>query len=104
MTVVTGRRSTYDKRPFVAAGPADACAAGAAAVRTALASRAARVVVVECYPGVRAADVLPLLLGAADRPAFLGTRPGRTRSWGLPDRPEALTVPPDPEESPDGKR
>ncbi len=46
---------------------------------------------------LRAAEVLPLLLGAADRPAFLGSRPGRTRSWGLPDRPEALAVPPEPE-------
>jgi 2,3-bisphosphoglycerate-independent phosphoglycerate mutase len=39
---------------------------------------------------LRAADVLPLLLSAADRPAFLGHRTGPRRTLALPDRPEPM--------------
>jgi hypothetical protein len=49
------RTSTYDKHPMVATGTADELAVGVEAVAAAL--RGPRVVVVECYPGVRAADV-----------------------------------------------
>jgi 2,3-bisphosphoglycerate-independent phosphoglycerate mutase len=41
---------------------------------------------------LRASDVLPLLLGMANRPAFLGHRTGRTASWGLPDRPRPFPL------------
>jgi len=34
---------------------------------------------------LRAVDVLPLLLGAANRPAFLGHRTSALRTWALPD-------------------
>ncbi len=41
--------------------------------------------------GVLAArDVLPLMLSAADRPAFLGHAAGPRRGWGLPDAPEPM--------------
>ncbi|MGE4029079.1 MAG: phosphoglycerate mutase, partial [Thermoleophilia bacterium] len=41
--------------------------------------------------GVLAArDVLPLMLSAADRPAFLGHAAGRRRGWGLPEAPEPM--------------
>ncbi len=39
---------------------------------------------------LRAADVLPLLLAAADRPAFLGHRVGPRRTLALPDRPAPM--------------
>jgi len=39
---------------------------------------------------LRAADVLPLLLASADRPAFLGHRTGPRRTLALPDRPEPM--------------
>lgn len=39
---------------------------------------------------LRATDVLPLLLGAADRPAFLGHHPGSRQTLALPDRPEPM--------------
>ena len=47
---------------------------------------------------LRASDVLPLLLSAANRPAFLGHRTGAEQSWALADRPAPLTVhPPTPD-------
>lgn len=54
----------YDKHPFVAVGSAHGVAVGAAAIAEVL--RGSRVVVVECYPGVRPADVLAVVerLGA----------------------------------------
>ncbi len=39
---------------------------------------------------LRATDVLPLLLGTADRPAFLGHRTGPRRTLALPDRPAPM--------------
>jgi hypothetical protein len=55
------RRSTYDKRPVVAAGTRDDVCVGAAPCREALASLGARVLAVETYPGVRSPDIVPLL-------------------------------------------
>ncbi len=58
------RTSTYDKQPVVQVGTDDEVAVGADAAAAVL--RGARVVVVECYPGVRPADVRAVaeLLGA----------------------------------------
>ncbi len=39
-----------------------------------------------------AADVLPLLAGLANRPFFLGHRPGARRSLALPDAPEPMPI------------
>ncbi|MDT7571214.1 MAG: hypothetical protein QOE05_1388 [Actinomycetota bacterium] len=55
------RRSTYDKHPVVPVGTADQVVVGAEACRTGIAALAGRVLAVETYPGVRMADVLPLL-------------------------------------------
>lgn len=55
------RRSTYDKSPVVPVGTADEIAVGAAGCTAVLAALGARVLAVECYPGVRASDVRPLL-------------------------------------------
>jgi mannose-6-phosphate isomerase class I len=55
------RRSTYDKSPVVQVGGSDQIAVGAVACRAGLAGLGGRVVAVECYPGVRVDDVLPLL-------------------------------------------
>ena len=41
---------------------------------------------------LRAADVLPLLLSAANRPAFLGHRSSGVQSWALADRPEPFSL------------
>jgi len=43
---------------------------------------------------IAAADVLPLLFSAADRPAFLGHRTGARPTIALADDPEPLRVPP----------
>lgn len=40
-----------------------------------------------------ASDVLPLLLGLADRPAFLGHRTSALRTWALADHPAPLRAP-----------
>jgi 2,3-bisphosphoglycerate-independent phosphoglycerate mutase len=41
---------------------------------------------------LRAVDVLPLLLGAANRPAFLGHRTSALRTWALPDGPDPFRL------------
>ncbi|MDH3729699.1 MAG: phosphoglycerate mutase, partial [Acidimicrobiia bacterium] len=41
---------------------------------------------------LRASDVLPLMLGYANRPSFLGTRITRYPSLGLPDEPVPMTL------------
>ena len=41
---------------------------------------------------VYAADILPLMAGFANRPAFFGHRPGRWNSLALPDLPEAMAL------------
>jgi mannose-6-phosphate isomerase class I len=51
-------RATYDRFPALPAGPASACAVGWEGITGRL--RGARVVVVETYPGVRAADMRAL--------------------------------------------
>ncbi|MET0191563.1 MAG: phosphoglycerate mutase, partial [Pseudonocardia sediminis] len=43
------------------------------------------------YGTLRASELLPLLLGHANRPTFLGHRPTPRRSVGLPDTPEPMT-------------
>jgi 2,3-bisphosphoglycerate-independent phosphoglycerate mutase len=43
------------------------------------------------YGSLRAAELLPLLLGHANRPAFLGHRPAARPTLGLPDRPVPMT-------------
>lgn len=48
------------------------------------------------YGAVTARDLLPLLLGHANRPAFLGHRPTPRRTLALPDDPPAM---PDPDSS-----
>ncbi|GAA4779623.1 2,3-bisphosphoglycerate-independent phosphoglycerate mutase [Actinomycetospora chlora] len=45
------------------------------------------------YGAVTARDVLPLLLGHANRPAFLGHRPTPRRTPALPDDPPAMVDP-----------
>lgn len=45
------------------------------------------------YRTVRAAELLPLLLGHANRPTFLGHRPTGRRTAALPDRPEPMPGP-----------
>lgn len=42
------------------------------------------------YGTVRAAELLPLLFGHANRPCFLGHRAGPRRTLALPDRPEPM--------------
>lgn len=42
------------------------------------------------YGTLRAAELLPLLLGHANRPAFLGHRPAPRRTPALPDEPEPM--------------
>ena len=54
-----GRVPNFDKYPTARVGSPDDCAAGWDAIAATLG--AARVVVVDCYPGVRHADVAPLL-------------------------------------------
>jgi hypothetical protein len=56
-----GRTSTYDKHPCVPVGTADQVVAGEAAVAEAVRASAARVVVVDAYPGVRAADLAAIV-------------------------------------------
>ncbi|GAA4889913.1 alkaline phosphatase family protein [Actinomycetospora straminea] len=46
------------------------------------------------YGSVTARELLPLLLGHANRAAFLGHRPGARATPALPDAPEAMVVPP----------
>ena len=41
---------------------------------------------------LRAAEVLPYLLGLANRPFFIGHRPGAQRTLALPDAPETMPV------------
>jgi 2,3-bisphosphoglycerate-independent phosphoglycerate mutase len=41
---------------------------------------------------LRAAEVLPLLLGLANRPFFIGHRPGAHPTLALPDAPEPMPV------------
>ncbi|MCW2570727.1 MAG: mannose-6-phosphate isomerase [Frankiales bacterium] len=55
------RRSTYDKSPVIPVGSADEVSVGVEQCRAALARLGARVLAVETYPGVRAADLVPLL-------------------------------------------
>ncbi|HVE93149.1 MAG TPA: mannose-6-phosphate isomerase, partial [Actinomycetota bacterium] len=70
----TGRTApgNYDLRPFVPSGVASECTSGWDAVTRAIHSTGARVVIVECYPGVARGDVLrlappdTLLVDAAD--------------------------------------
>jgi len=54
------RKSNYDKFPFVAAGQRDECVVGWDAIALQLAG--ARVVCVECYPGVRMEDLQSALV------------------------------------------
>jgi hypothetical protein len=56
-TLLARRASTFDKTPFVAAGSADEVTVGAEAIAAAWLETAARVVVVEAYPGVRPEDL-----------------------------------------------
>ncbi|MCU1591900.1 MAG: mannose-6-phosphate isomerase [Frankiales bacterium] len=55
------RRSTYDKRPVIDAGPAGEVTVGVEACRATLSALGARVLAVEAYPGVRPADLHRLL-------------------------------------------
>ena len=50
-------QSTYDKTPYVAAGPAAEVTVGAADIAERIRATGARVVALETYPGVRAGDV-----------------------------------------------
>ena len=52
-----GRRANYDKFPVAGTGPVQAARAGWPAVAERLRSGGARVIVVDCYPGVLDADV-----------------------------------------------
>jgi len=52
-----GRRSTYDKRPVVAVGPADECTLGWPAIAARILATGARVIAVEAYDGVRESDL-----------------------------------------------
>ncbi|HUQ40825.1 MAG TPA: hypothetical protein VM030_11795, partial [Acidimicrobiales bacterium] len=58
--LVAGLRSTYDKRPIAATGPASAVRVGRDAAVAALAGTGAAVTVIDAYPGVRRADLAPL--------------------------------------------
>jgi mannose-6-phosphate isomerase class I len=51
----------YDKIPYIAAGPAEACLLGWAAILTHLASRNERVICIECYPGVLLEEICEAL-------------------------------------------
>ncbi|MDD7965308.1 alkaline phosphatase family protein [Actinomycetospora lemnae] len=46
------------------------------------------------YGSITARELLPLLLGHANRAAFLGHRPTARATLALPDAPEAMVVPP----------
>ena len=73
-----------DPTPFVAAAPglrADAVAAFGE--RVALAGECGR---------LRADEVLPYLAGLANRPFFLGHRPGAARTLALPNNPEPMPI------------
>ncbi len=71
-----------DPTPFVVAAPGlRPDAVTSFGERSALAGEVGR---------VRAAEVLPYLLGLANRPFFLGHRPGATRTLALPDSPEPM--------------
>ncbi len=75
---------TGDPSPFVIAG---------GAVRADRVSRFGEAFARHGDLGVlRAADVLPLLLSAANRPAFLGHRSSGVQSWALADRPEPFSL------------
>lgn len=71
-----------DPTPFVVAAPGlRPDAVTSFGERSALAGECGR---------LRAGDVLPYLLGLANRPFFLGHRPGVTRTLALPDSPEPM--------------
>jgi hypothetical protein len=55
------RRATYDRHPVVPAGSAQEVTVGAEPIAARLAATAARVLVVEAYPGVRTADLLAVV-------------------------------------------
>jgi 2,3-bisphosphoglycerate-independent phosphoglycerate mutase len=74
-----------DPTPLVVAGPA-VRPDGVAAFGEAFAAAGA-------YGRLRAAEVLPLLLGHANRSAFLGHAAGPSASLGLPDQPEPMPLP-----------
>src|SRR5690606_36460355 len=61
-----GRRSNYEKRPFVPIGTADACAVGDAEIVARLAGTGARVFIFEAYPGVHRVTLLRLARGLGD--------------------------------------
>jgi 2,3-bisphosphoglycerate-independent phosphoglycerate mutase len=71
-----------DPTPFVVAAPGlRPDAVTSFGERAALAGEVGR---------LRAAEVLPYLLGLANRPFFLGHRPGAARTLALPDSPEPM--------------
>jgi 2,3-bisphosphoglycerate-independent phosphoglycerate mutase len=73
-----------DPTPFVVAGPGvRADAVTAFGERTALAGDCGR---------LRAADILPFLSGLANRPFFIGHRPGVRHTVALPDSPEPMPI------------
>jgi mannose-6-phosphate isomerase class I len=59
------RRSAYDKRPVVQAGPATACRTGWADIAATLLATGRRVIVVDTYPGVLPADIDELIRALA---------------------------------------
>lgn len=79
---VGGVLHTGDPTPLVVAGPA----VRPDAVRRFGESFAAH----GCYGGLRATELLPLLFGHANRPAFLGHRPAPAETVALPDDPEPM--------------
>ena len=74
-----------DPTPFVVAGPT---VRPDAVTRFGEAPAAAG-----AFGRLRAADVLPLLAGHANRPALLGHRPARWTGAALPDHPEPMPLP-----------
>lgn len=81
---VGGLLHSGDPTPFVVAAPGlRADAVTTFGERPALGGECGR---------LRAAEVLPFLLGLANRPFFIGHRPGARRTLALPDAPEPMPM------------